>query len=184
MKGIMDAIADPIEPVCPEDVRLSVKALIQEHANKITQIREGLVDNPYYDPSKHDNLWILRFYLSHKKIKKAIECAKYTLNFRNEHKLDNTDIRAVAPHQVQSGTVYEFLNCWKNDAMIFTHPHQQRGVICFFKTSSIDQHHVCNTLSEDKWLPMFIYCTEWTFQWLDYVTRTTGRLTNLYDLLI
>jgi CRAL/TRIO domain len=178
MKGIKDAIADPIEPVCPEDARLSVKALIQEHSDKINQIREGLVDHPYYDSNKHDDLWILRFYLSHKKVKQAIGCAKSTLNFRNEHKLDEKDIRAIAPHQVPSGNVRAYLNCWKDDAMVFTHPHPQRGVICFLKLVSMDQHKVVATLTEDHWLDIFLYCSEWSFQWLDYVTRTTGRLTK------
>jgi CRAL/TRIO domain len=179
MKGINIAIADPIEPVCLDDDRQSVKGLIEEHWDKINEIREGIVNHVYYDSNKHDDLWIVRFYLSQKSIKKAIACANYTLNFRNEHRLDEIDIRAIAPQQVQSGIVYEFLNCFKyNDAMIYTHPHPQRGVVCFFKLSSIDQHNVVTTLSEEKWLPMFVYCSEWTFQWLDYVTRTTGRLTK------
>ena len=33
-------------------------------------------------------------------------------------------------------------------------------------------------LSEDYWLPIFLHCSEWSHQWLDYVTRTTGRLTK------
>ena len=33
-------------------------------------------------------------------------------------------------------------------------------------------------LSEETWDYAFVYTSEWTFQWLDYVTRTTGRLTR------
>jgi hypothetical protein len=33
------------------------------------------------------------------------------------------------------------------------------------------------------WLPAFCYVSEWTFQWLDYITRTTGRLTKSLRLV-
>jgi CRAL/TRIO domain len=178
MNGIDVAIADPIEPVCPEDDRPSVKELIKEHGEKINKIRVGLIDHPLFDSNKHDDLWILRFFMSHKKTQPAIDAAKYTLEFRNEHKLDEVDIRPVAPHQVQSGKVREYLSCWKDDAIVFTHPHPQRGVVCFLKFASMDQHKVVEKLTEDYWLDIFMYSSEWAFQWLDYVTRTTGRLTK------
>jgi CRAL/TRIO domain len=178
MSGIDTAVADPIEPVCPEDDRPSVKELIKEHTEKITKIRTGLIDHPLYDSNKHDDLWIMRFYMSHKKIQPAIDAAKYTLELRKEYNLDEIDIRSIPPHQVRSGKVREYLNCWKDDAIIFTHPHPHRGVVCFFKFKSMDQHKVVKTLTEDYWIDILLYCSEWSFQWSDYVTRTTGRLTK------
>jgi CRAL/TRIO domain len=178
MKGIDVAVADPIDPICVGDNRQSVKGLIKEHMDKINKIRSELIDHPLYDLTKHDDLWILRFYLSHKKIKQAVAGAKYTLEFRKEHKLDEVDIRSVSPNQVVSGKVREYLNCWNEDAMVFAHPHPKRGVICFMKLSSMDQHKVVETLSEDYWLSVFMYCSEWFFQWLDHVTRITGLLTK------
>jgi hypothetical protein len=178
MKGVKEAIADPMDPVCPEDDRPSVKDLIKEHADKIAKIKEALLDHPLYEESKHDDLWILRFWLSHKKSKAAIDAAKHTLAFRKEYKLDEQDIRKVAPHQVKEGMVRDYLDCWKDDAMIFTHPHPQRGVIVFLKLSSMDQHKVVEMLTEDHWLPVFMYSSEFSHQWLDYVTRTTGRFTK------
>lgn len=116
--------------------------------------------------------------MSHKKIPAALEAAKYTLDFRKKHNLDDKDIRALAPHQVKMGKIKEYLDCWEDDAMVFTRPHPQRSVICFLKIASMDQHKVVEKLTDDYWLAIFMYCTEWSFQWLDYVTRTTGRLTK------
>lgn len=178
MKGVTVAVADPIDPVCPEDDRPAVKDLIQQHSTKIDKVKEGLQDHPLYDANKHDDLWILRFWLSHKKSKAAIDAAKHTLEFRKTHDLDSKDIRDLPPHRIKEGKVYEYLQCWKPDALNFTHPHPQRGVVCWLKFSSMDQHKVVEELSEDYWLPAFLASSEWSFQWLDYVTRTTGRLTK------
>jgi hypothetical protein len=159
MKGVEVAIADAIPPVCPEDDRPAVKDLIQEHRAKIDKITEAVKDHPLYDPNKHDDLWILRFWLSHKKTKAAIDAAKYTLQFRQEHHLDDKDIRDTAPHRVKEGKVHEYISAWKEDDI------------------------VVEKFDESYWLASMSYCTEWAFQWLDYVTRTTGRLTKSIRLI-
>jgi hypothetical protein len=43
MQGVEIAIADPIDPTCPEDTRPAVKDLITEHADKIAKIKAGIV---------------------------------------------------------------------------------------------------------------------------------------------
>jgi len=87
MKGVNEALADPIEPVCPEDNRPSAKKLIVEYREKIDKIRDEVSKDPLYDRTKHDDLWLLRFYLSHKKSKPAIQAAKHTLEFRAKYNL-------------------------------------------------------------------------------------------------
>lgn len=69
MKGMTVALTDPpIPPVCPEDDRKAVKDLITEYRAKIDKLRTALEDHPLFDyDNKHDDLWLLRFYLSHKK---------------------------------------------------------------------------------------------------------------------
>ena len=180
MKGIEVAIVDPpIEPICEEyDHRPAVKDLIQEYSEKIEKIKVGIIDHPHYDSTKHDELWILRFYLSHKKSSKAIEAAKVTLDFRHEYNLDERDIRHIPPHRVTDGKVGKFMSFTHDGAILPTHPHSQRGVIMFIKPASMEMNALVENLTEDYWLPTFIYITEWSHQWLDYVTRTTGRLTK------
>jgi hypothetical protein len=51
-------------------------------------------DSLLYQPSKHDDLWVVRFLLSHKRsVKASIKAPQHTLQFRAQHKLDDTDIR-------------------------------------------------------------------------------------------
>ena len=73
MKGVEVALADPIDPICPEDDRPAVKDLIVEHGEKIAKIKSALIDHPLYEEDKHDDLWILRYWLSHKKSKAGAE---------------------------------------------------------------------------------------------------------------
>merc|ERR1712194_479053 len=97
---------------------------------------------------------------------------------RQEHKLDEEDIRRIPPHRVSEGKVAAFFRYCLGGTIVPTHPHPQRGVILFVRPSTMDQHKLVEELSADHWLPTFVYITEWCHQWLDYVTRTTGRLTR------
>lgn len=179
MKGISVAIAAPIEPVCPEDVRLSVLDLIRDHSTAIAEVRGELETDPLFDANKHDDLWILRFILSHKKkTKSAVKAAKYTLGFRAQHRLDNLDIRDTPPHKVPEGRVKEYydVRCFKNRCIVMV-PDKQRGAISYVDLGG----HIpgCSQKVEyDTWEQGYIYTSEWTHQWLDFVTRTTGRLTK------
>jgi len=179
MKGIDVAIADPCEPVTPEDKRKSVKELIEEHRSKIDKVTAEVSKDPLYDASKHDDLWILRFLLSHKKSQAAIKAAKSTLLFRKKHKLDDKDIRDHIVHESKEDSVNEY---WKTrcngDALLFTLPDKKRGVIAFIDFGSLDHHKAAKELSVETWDHAFIYSSEWCHQWLDYVTRSTGRLTR------
>ena len=183
MKGVEAAISDPIAPVDDYDERPSVKELIDKNRTAIDDVTEKLQDDHLYDASKHDDLWILRFVLSHKnKIGPAVKAAKYTLKFREEHQLDHEDIRPYppshGPDHPRKATTNQYLGLCGEDASRFCIPNAQRGLIGFLQLSSIDQHRLATQLPEDLWLPTFMYMSEWTHQWLDYITRTTGRLTK------
>jgi hypothetical protein len=179
MKGVKEALADPIEPVCPEDERESVKALIDKHRDKIDKVKEGIQNDPLYDSIKHDDLWILRFVLSHKfKSKPAIKAAKHTLEFRQKHKLDEKDIRSHPPHKVKEGNIHEYWQKRCNgEAIVITHPDPKRGILMYLHFGSMnpDAH---DGISETVWDQAFIYSSEYAHQWLDYTTRTTGLLTR------
>ena len=89
MKGVGVALADPAPPLNEYDDRPSAKALIAENRGVIEQVKKELQGDSLYDAAKHDELWILRFLLSHKlNTKHAVEAAKTTLAFRKEHRLD------------------------------------------------------------------------------------------------
>lgn len=180
MKGVEIAIADPIDPVNAYDSRPSVKDLIVKHRDAIDQVKTAVENNALFDESKHDDLWILRFVMSHKKkLKEAIKAARYTLSFRDERNLDATDIRfhPVGPQALSEEVKRYFLYC-TDDAVSITLPDPKRGVVGFLSLAGIHQNEMVKNLDEGDWLPTFVYIAEWTHQWLDYVTRTTGRLTK------
>jgi CRAL/TRIO domain len=173
----------PMEPVNEYDDRPSVTELIEQHASLIEQVRLLLLnDDPsLYEPMKHDDLWILRFLLSHKKkVKAAVKAAKYTLAFRKEHNLDATDIRYCTELEVAfSKEPFErYQKYSKEDAVKFVLPDVQRGVIGIVNAGGVDQHALVKNVPERDWLQCILYYSEWTHQWQDYITRSTGRLTK------
>ena len=133
MKGIDVAIADPIPPVTKFDKRPSVKFLIEENCQSIDEVKRDLQTDPLYDTNKHDDLWILRFLMSHKKKPKAAaKAAKTTLVVRKEQNLDEGDIRAYPVGQEsKSEGLKRYLKYCTDDALSFVVPDPQRGVIAF-----------------------------------------------------
>jgi CRAL/TRIO domain len=173
-------IAEKIPPVTALDDRPSVVDLISEHRSSIDQVRTELETDPLYSPSKHDDLWILRFLLSHNmRVKLAVKKAKYTLAFRKEHQLDRQDIRYAERYSGFAGeSCTRYMKYCAKDAATFVIPDGQRGVMEIICLGGMDHHSLVKNLDESDWLPIFLFSSEWTHQWLDYITRTTGRLTK------
>jgi len=142
-----------------------------------------LQDDALYNGEKHDDLWILRYILSRKTVKASAAAAKATLAFREKYKLDQEDLRnfpfgpAAKSEAIQRCMKYGFQDNRK-DVLISTVPDTKLGVILYTNHGAFDQHGLVKNISEEDWLLVLIYISEWSFQWLDYVTRTTGRLTK------
>lgn len=175
----------PIAPVNEHDVRVNVNDLIKEYQPKIDLVRNELVLDPLYNKNKHDDLWILRFLLSHKqKVKEAVKAAKFTLAFRKEHSLDASDIRYTTPRTgFAKDSLTRYLHYCKDDSLLFTLPDQTRGVVAFINIGGVPQDELVKNVPESDWLPCFMYYSEWAYQWQDYITRTTGRLTKSIRLI-
>jgi hypothetical protein len=185
MKGVDVAIADPIPLLNEHDERPPVKDLISENRKIIDQVKQELQSDPLYVPDKHDDLWILRFLLSHKKhTKVALKAAKTALLFRKERKLDERDIRnEPMGKRCKDDAVAEYAKYLADDATKFVVPDPKRGVIGFLRYAGIDQHALVKNVDESVWLPAYCFISEWSFQWVDFVTRTTGRLTKSVRLI-
>jgi len=179
MKGIEFAIAEPISPVDENDKRLSVKDLIIENRDKINKVKSDLAADPLYNPKKHDDLWILRFVLSHKKKgNKTLKAMKNTLMFRKEHKLDEWgDIRGNPP-SVDCESTKQIFQYYQEGVHQNVLPDAKRGLIFYLQMSGIDGQTMVKNVDESAWLPFFAYFSEFSHQWLDYITRTTGLLTK------
>ena len=183
MKGIDVAIADPMPLEHQGDERPSVKELIETHRKKIDKVKQELSEHPLYDATKHDDLWILRFVLSHKKTKPSVKAAKFTLEFRKEHSLDEEDFRPFLPNGKEShprGEPYkEYMSYNDPGAICCGVPDAKRGVIVYFEMKGLNQPALAENLPESHWLPSYLYLNEWCFQWNDYISRTTGRMTRM-----
>jgi hypothetical protein len=180
MKGIDVPIADPIAPVNDKDDRPSVKELIAQHREHIDEVKTELTDDPLYDPNKHDDLWIVRFLLSHKLRKNlAVKAAKHTLDFRKKYKLDEKDTRhAVPSSKIDIPAMKRYTSHCDDDTFLWVLPDPQRGVVLFMRYAGSDQNALAQNVAEEDWLPVYMYNTEWAHQWLDRITRMTGRLTK------
>ena len=185
MSGAAAPVADPISPLDEHDDRPSAKTLIDEHRSIIDEARRELATDPLFEATKHDELWILRFLLSHKlDAKLAVEAAKTTLAFRRQHKLDEQDIRfKPVSKDHENEYVRQHQAFCHEGAVQFVVPDTKRGVIGFLHFAGIDQHAMVKHLDKSSWLPALCYISEFSFQWTDYVTRTTGRLTKSVRLL-
>jgi CRAL/TRIO domain len=170
----------PAPPAHDTDDRASVVDLMAEHRTLMDQMAAELASDPLYNAKKHDDLWILRFLLSHKKnLKASVKAAKHTLAFRAEHKLDEKDIRyfPIGP-DAPDAALQRYLKYCENDTFQFLVPDAKLGVVGIFVGPSVDMHGLVKNVDEADWLPTFIYLAEWCHQWNDYLTRTSGRLTR------
>jgi hypothetical protein len=170
------------------DHRPMVSDCIVEYRELIDQLKADLSKDELYDSTKHDDLWILRFLLSHKKdVQGALVAAQETLRFRKEYNLDDKDIREVAPQDITPESDEPFQHFLKHGvgkySLNLVVPHTKRcGVIFFFDIVSIDTHQLAEVDQED-WIAGLFYVNEWQFQWNDYITRTTGRLTKSVHII-
>jgi len=180
------------------DPRPVVSDLIEENQELIDRMVEALSNGSSDDEddanessslfdhaNKHDDLWCLRFLLSHKKnLDKAVAAARTTLKFRHEHKLDEKDLRNEAAPQYPEKVIGNEAFCRfmasgvADGSIVYTVPEPNRsGVVAYINIGSLDTHQLGQVELED-WVAALTYANEWNYQWLDYLTRTTGRLTK------
>lgn len=166
-----------------DDPRPAVADLIEKHRSQIKDIAQLLQHDPLYDPTIQDDLWILRYFLSHKNVRKAADAAKATLQYRKEHKLDKVgDIRekwdpklhVFQQQQDQEG----FYSCFEKDSLVHHLPDKNRGFIMYIIMKGIDQTKMVEDIDDDVAFKHYIRAKEWQFQVSDEVTRRTGRLTK------
>ncbi|CAB9519111.1 expressed unknown protein [Seminavis robusta] len=190
-----EGIDHPIDPVGKRDKRPAVKDLIVDHRRELDELRAALLHEPLFKASKHDDLWLLRFLVSHKKKHSAaLKAVKSTLEFRLEHKLDEFDIRHLnmnsnqdtqSIENVDTRTTHPYteslkklFNCCQHDFFLTYLPDNQRGIINMVQLKQRDQARMVKELTEEEYFQCHVMIAEWLFQHLDVITRSTGRLTK------
>jgi len=69
-------------------------------------------------------------------------------------------------------------DCVSYGGYYHTLPDAKRGVITFMKVEKVDMKTMGSAISGDDLLDAYIFLNESTFQILDHITRSTGRLTK------
>lgn len=76
------------------DEKPFMKDLLEKHSKAIKSVRKKILHDkdvgiPLWNPEKHDDIWILRYVLSHTgNTKSAAKAALKTMKFRDEMKMD------------------------------------------------------------------------------------------------
>mmetsp|Transcript_37117 Transcript_37117/g.68156 ORF Transcript_37117/g.68156 Transcript_37117/m.68156 type:complete len:307 (-) Transcript_37117:54-974(-) len=185
------------------DERPLISDLLSEHSLAIEAVREGiLADNIGQDlhnkannSKLYDEIWILRFILSHKSnVKAATKAALETMKFREERKLnelgdlrhriknfgdaseDNSSIEWLSPeHEIYN------THCDKHATLNFM-PDTDRGIIEIVNVDMVDMREIAKDMSKESLGEIYLHDNESRFQVLDCVTRRTGRLTKYIKL--
>mmetsp|Transcript_9686 Transcript_9686/g.16913 ORF Transcript_9686/g.16913 Transcript_9686/m.16913 type:complete len:328 (+) Transcript_9686:68-1051(+) len=174
----------------PQDDRPFIKDLLSEHASSIATVRAALQEPDYsnlYDPSLYDDIWILRFVLSHKsEVDAATRAAVATMKFRQEYKLNEMDLRGRIKHldgvrDAEYTLPHEekMVSCASKYAAINTLPDVNRGPIEYVYLDKLDMNKLNEICTQEDLKLFLIHFNESVYQVLDTITRRTGRLTKL-----
>lgn len=188
----------------PHDDRPFVKDLVLEHKTKIEDVRKKILSDEVCKPlfekhfERYDDLWILRFVLTHKgKVKDATKAALKTIKFREEQNLNELgDIRhlirnfGIKIDDNENANAEEFFPFYheynavcEKDCITITQPDPNRGILVYMDVGNFDVAQLLATLTQDQQREYRIRANEATFQVLDEVTRRTGRLTKVTNLM-
>jgi hypothetical protein len=181
----------------PLDNRPLIKDLLAKHSTVIEGVRNNIQNNDVcrelYNKGKnskrYDDIWILRFVLSHKgKVQSASKAALKTIKFREEKKLNELgDIR----HRLRGLGVTNGENAFEplpgvelydkfcsDGTTCYSFPDNDRGIMFYVDLGKVDMHGVAKTMSDEEMTEFLLYANEAVSQVLDDVTRRTGRLTK------
>eukprot|EP00565_Helicotheca_tamesis_P007860 CAMPEP_0185724872 /NCGR_PEP_ID=MMETSP1171-20130828/1231_1 /TAXON_ID=374046 /ORGANISM="Helicotheca tamensis, Strain CCMP826" /LENGTH=310 /DNA_ID=CAMNT_0028392821 /DNA_START=93 /DNA_END=1025 /DNA_ORIENTATION=- len=171
-----------------QDNRPLISDLLNENSSAIKIVRDTIQKDPLYDSNHYDDIWILRFVLSHKKkTEDAINAALKTIMFRHERKLNELgDIRHKMPNHINKCESENYFPCHRvfmkycegNDATMHTLSNKDRGIISYILLAKVAIKEIAEELSDEELQDIYLYLNECQFQVLDATTRRTGRLTK------
>jgi len=166
----------------PGKKELIVEDLLVEKRALVEALREALTGFEYFDPKKHDDLWLLRFILSHKGVvEKAAYAARTALEYRAARGIDDIT-KTVLSMPARS---WPFCEEVFQRLLVYSYlPDPDGSVIWICRVKQLDMHGVMD-VGFEKYATFMRHVMEWTFQTMDAVTRRTGRITKyvqVYDL--
>lgn len=171
-----------VAPDLSMDERPLVSDLLAKYSEEVESVRELVSeDNPLYDAKIHDELWLLRFFLSQKKVPKAAAAARKAIEYRNKLGLDSIKTFEWAgtfddDHVPECWLPYT-TRCGRN-GVIGCQPDGDRGIIEYIDLAKIPMHLLASEVSLEEVRVVQRIAQEFQFRVLDEVTRRTGRLTK------
>lgn len=194
----------PASELDPYDERPMVDDLLEKHAKDIALVREHILSDDecksLYEKGdntkRYDDIWILRYVLSHKgHAKSALKAAIKTIKFREETKLNEMgDLR----HRIKQYGIpdtekmsnidplpgFKLYNKFCDENAICTAlPDENRGIVVFYDMGKMDQHGLAEGMDAEQMKEMVLYSNEAMFQVVDEITRRTGRLTKVMKIV-
>jgi len=152
-----------------------VRQLLDFHAEAIGALRGRVERHRLYDASRHDDLHLLRFLLSHKgKVDAAAAAFEGALEWREEHGIDAISARILKGELSQRDfpgfTNIHHLNPW------YTLVAPDGGVVLFNAVGECNFHKVMESTTVEEFCRYQWHMTELSALLCDRATRRTGRL--------
>lgn len=162
--------------------------LLAKHAAAMAELTSIVRVSPLYDPQLHDDVWLLRFLLSHLRggASQAASAALSAMAFRKAHGLDSSAVRPPCggPEALKLPAVAKLYGSMRSTAAVsFFVPDAQRGAVTVAVPALIDFHRAAASLSEEEQSLAHLLATEWLYLQCDAVTRRTGYLTKSARLI-
>uniref|UniRef100_A0A7S0NV44 CRAL-TRIO domain-containing protein n=1 Tax=Calcidiscus leptoporus TaxID=127549 RepID=A0A7S0NV44_9EUKA len=168
--------AKPVKPPPAAFRKLIVSDLIQKHRDLLDSLRSEVQDHAHFKPDQHDDIFLLRFLLSHKlKLPKAKAACCNALRIRAELALDDAAkmVTSSSWRHWEDGVVHDtakymiaMYRCEQPDADL--------GPIWYIKLSELDFQGLMAAADLSQYRRTNILLNEWLFQRLDETTRRTG----------
>ena len=175
-------VADTADPVVNYAAhgRERVTDLIARHAAAIGGVKAAVSSDPLYNGERHDDLWLLRFVLSHKgNIKEATVAARHCLAYRKEHGLDSPSLPVSGAPLLDVPEVIKVRSKLKDPSAILAYvPDPDRGPFLIITPALVHTHAMVSEVSYEEFACEQRLTAEWLYRQCDAVTRRTGYLTK------
>lgn len=144
--------------------RERIADLIAQHADELATLRSRVCEEEHYDAARHDDLFLLRFVLSHLPCslplgstgrqagrQAAVKAVKSTIAWRARHGLDEPGLLCGGPDALVFGPVAKFYaSMTVRDAVSYYVPDADRGAVLVAVPGLLDFHQMVATLSEEE----------------------------------
>ena len=189
-----------------DDSRPLIVDLLAAHSEEIASVQEGIKANnlgkDLYikggNPQCYDDIWILRFVLSHRgNVKSATKAAIKTMIFREEKQLNVVgDLRyKIKNYSCEENDAFSsdvatdlpgrklIISSFEKNANLFFLPDKNKSFWVITQLCKVDLERIVTEMSEEELSEWYLYHNEAIYQALDEITRRTGRLTKAMKII-